>query len=150
MLEFSLAYLLSYTHLSCLLSCLCLCLVALFCTVVSAFVTLFVTSLSSPLLIAPLQKSGLSGSREGTPSRHSEGDTLSIDSGDLLGNTPPGSPARRRKYPNLAVSPTQREGSGSNVQGGLMKTHLGEASDGGFFSEKINRTITEKCYINGL
>ena len=100
------------------------------------------------------QRSSAMGSREGTPSRPNEGDNLSIDSGDLLGATPPGSPSRsRRKYPAMALSAAQRErqeGSGSNVPSALNKTHLGEATDGGFFSEKIHRTIHEKCYINGL
>ena len=93
------------------------------------------------------------GSREGTPSRPGEGDNLSVDSGDILGPTPPGSPSRRRKYPAMALSPAQRErqeGSGSNVPSALNKTHLGEAPDGGFFSEKIHRTIHEKSFINGL
>ena len=92
------------------------------------------------------------GSREGTPSRP-EGDNLSVDSGDLLASTPPGSPSRRRKYPAMALSAAQRErqeGSGSNVPSAMNRTHLGEAADGGFFSEKIHRTTHEKCYINGL
>lgn len=92
------------------------------------------------------KKSGL-GSREGTPSRH-DGDNLSIDSGDLLGTTPPGSPARRRKYPNLALSPGQR--SAQEGVTSMVKSILGEPSDGGFFYEKIHRTINEKCFINGL
>lgn len=97
------------------------------------------------------KRSGV-GSREGTPSRP-EGDNLSVDSGDLLANTPPGSPSRRRKYPAMALSPAQRErqeGSGSNVPSAMNRTHLGEAVDGGFFSEKIHRTTHEKCFINGL
>jgi len=87
------------------------------------------------------------GSREGTPSRP-DGDSLSIDSGDLLGNTPPGSPARRRKYPSLALSPAQR--SAQEGPSSMLKSSLGEAPDGGFFSEKIGRTTAEKCFINGL
>lgn len=61
-----------------------------------------------PLPHSPSQKGG---SRESTPSR-GDGDTLSVDSGDLLahqGHSPPSSPGqRRRKYPNLALSPAQR------------------------------------------
>jgi len=57
-----------------------------------------------------VQVSGQKTSREGTPRPHSEGDNLSVDSGDILGQTPPGSPAtqRRRKYPALALTPAQR------------------------------------------
>lgn len=93
------------------------------------------------------------GSREGTPSR--DGDNHSLGSGDLLGEkTPPGSPARRRKYPSLALTPAQQlqqeEGSGSNVTIGMIRTHLGEASDGGLFSDKFYQTFVERCYINGL
>ncbi len=97
-----------------------------------------------------------SRSREGTPSRHSESDNLSVDSGDLLGHghhsTPPGSPAaqRRRRYPALALSPAQRAQQESGVPGGLMCTHVGDAGDSSFFSEKIYRSSQEKTYINGL
>ena len=31
-----------------------------------------------------------------------------------------------------------------------MCTPIGEATDGGFFSEKIHRTMSEKTFINGL
>ena len=106
----------------------------------------------SILFLFPLQKSNV-GSREGTPSR--DGDNLSVDSGDILGDkTPPGSPSRRRKYPNLALSPAQRSqqegGSGSNAQSGIIKTHIGEAADGGFFSDKFYQSFVERCYVNGL
>jgi len=99
--------------------------------------------------------SGQKTSREGTPRPHSEGDNLSVDSGDILGQTPPGSPAtqRRRKYPALALTPAQRsqqDQSGGAIPTGVIHSHFGEAPDGGFFSEKIHRTIQEKTYINGL
>ena len=98
-----------------------------------------------------LQKSGL-GSREGTPSR--EGDNMSVDSGDILGDkSPPASPSRRRKYPNLALTAAQRsqQDGGANAGAtGLIKTHIGEASDGGFFSDKFHQTFVERCYVNGL
>ena len=79
-----------------------------------------------------------------------------MDSGDILGNkTPPGSPSRRRKYPNLALTPAQISqqdggGSGSNVPSSIIKTHIGEAPDGGLFSDKFYQTMVERCYINGL
>ncbi len=99
------------------------------------------------------QKSN-AGSREGTPSRDGA-DNLSVDSGDILGEkTPPGSPSRRRKYPKLALTPAQQSqqegGSGSNVPSGIIKTHMGEASEGGFFSDKFYQTFVERCYVNGL
>lgn len=95
-------------------------------------------------------------SRESTPNRYGDGDNLSVDSGDILGNTPPGSPAtqRKRKYPALALSAVQRaqqeQVSGSSLPVDVIHSHLGEAPDGGFFSEKLQRTSVEKCYINGL
>lgn len=78
-----------------------------------------------------------------------------MDSGDILGDkTPPGSPSRRRKYPNLALTPAQRSqqdgGSGSNVPSGILKTYIGDAGEGGFFSDKFYQHIVERCYVNGL
>lgn len=87
-------------------------------------------------------------SRESTP--HEAPDSLSVGSGELLGPSPPGSPARRRKYPALALSPAQRTQQDGGSGSGLIHTHLGEPPDGGFFSEKIHRTMNEKTYINGL
>ena len=89
-------------------------------------------------------------SREGTPSRH-EGDNLSVDSGDILSSTPPGSPAtqRKRRYPALALSPAQRAQQDPGPISG-SHTHIGEAADGSFFSEKLYRNIAERCHINGL
>ncbi|CAI8055859.1 Fermitin family homolog 1 [Geodia barretti] len=84
------------------------------------------------------------GSREGTPSR-GDGDTLSVDSGDILGHSPPSSPGqRRRKYPNLALAPSQRSEIGMSGS-----THLGEAETS-LFSDKLYRTSHERTYINGL
>ncbi len=91
------------------------------------------------------------GSREGTPVR--DGDNISVNSGDILGEkTPPGSPSRRRKYPSLALTAAQRsqqEPDGGSA-GGMIKTHLGEPTDGGFFSVKFYQTPVERCFNNGL
>lgn len=90
-----------------------------------------------------------SGTREGTPSRH-ESDNLSVDSGDILSTTPPGSPAtqRKRRYPALALSPAQRAQQDPGPS--RSHTHMGEAAEGSFFSEKLHRTLAERCHINGL
>ena len=80
-----------------------------------------------------------------------EGDNLSVDSGDLLdGKTPPGSPSRRRKYPNLALTAAQRSQQEGNAPSSMIKSSIGEASDGGFFSDKFYQTFVERCYVNGL
>ena len=92
------------------------------------------------------QKKGRKVSREGTPGR--EVDSLSVDSGDILGTTPPASPARRRKLPTLALPANQRQQS--DLTSHAIATHIGEAGDGSFFSEKLHRTMQEKTYINGL
>ena len=96
-----------------------------------------------------LQKSGL-GSREGTPIR--DGDNASLDSGDILRDkSPPGSPSRRRKYPSLALTAAQRsQQEPESSSSGMIKTHLGEPPDGGFFSVKFYQTPVERCFNNGL
>eukprot|EP00731_Ephydatia_muelleri_P038146 Em0666g2a len=61
--------------------------------------------------------------------------------------TPPGSPAsKRKKLPTLALTGQKSMDAGP----GVLAVYIGEAPDGGFFSEKLQRTMTEKCYINGL
>lgn len=78
-------------------------------------------------------------------------DNLSVDSGDILGDkTPPGSPARRRKYPNLALTPAQRSQQEANAPSSMVRSSIGEATDGGFFSDKFYQTFVERCYVNGL
>ena len=80
-------------------------------------------------------------SRDGTPSR-GDGEHNAVDSG-----TPPGSPAaKRKKMPTLALTNQKSADAGP----GVMAVYLGEPPEGGFFSEKLQRTMTEKCYINGL
>lgn len=89
----------------------------------------------------PTGVAGGGKSRDGTPSR-GDGEHNAVDSG-----TPPGSPAnKRKKFPALAMSGKSQEAAGP----GVMAVYLGEPPDGGFFSEKLQRTTTEKCYINGL
>ena len=75
-------------------------------------------------------------SREGTPL---EG----IDS-----STPPGSPSigRRTKLPT-SIDPESGAGMES---GATIVRKIGEAPEGGFFSEKLHRSPIERAFINGL
>jgi len=110
----------------------------------------FILSFICFLIHVNLQKSGL-GSREGTPAR--DGDNISVNSGDILGDgkSPPGSPARKRKYPNMAMGgPQQSQNEPDGGSGGVIKTNLGEPSDGGFFSVKFYQSPVERCFNNGL
>ena len=80
------------------------------------------------------------GSREGTPGR------------DLVDHaTPPGSPSMHRKprLPQLALSPDQRMSLGG-VTSGIQAKKLPDAPEMSFFSEKLQRTLQEKSFINGL
>ena len=81
-------------------------------------------------------------SREGTPAF--EG----VDH-----STPPGSPSTQRKtrLPHLALSPDQRVTLGAGATtGSILAQRLPDAPDSSFFSEKLQRTIQEKAFINGL
>lgn len=81
------------------------------------------------------------GSRDGTPAR------------DLVDHaTPPGSPSTQRKarLPQLAMAPDQRPTLGGAANTGVIVKKLPEAHETGFFSEKIQRTLYEKAYVNGL
>ena len=81
------------------------------------------------------------GSREGTPG------TDSIDSG-----SPPGSPSsHRKKYPQLALSPQHRaEVTHGAASSAVSVVRMADAPDGAFFSDKLQRSVTEKAFINGL
>lgn len=86
--------------------------------------------------------SDATGSREGTPGL--EG----VDHG-----TPPGSPSSQRKtrLPHLALSPDQRVTLGAGaISSGILAQRLPDAPEASFFSEKLQRTIQEKAFINGL
>jgi kindlin 2 len=79
-------------------------------------------------------------------------DTASIDSGDILGGNPTDSPRTRKKQlPKIALQgATSEETDQPNIHSFAAATFLGEAPDGGFFSEKVCRTVQERCYLNGL
>lgn len=81
------------------------------------------------------------GSREATPG------TDGIDSG-----SPPGSPSsHRRKYPQLALSPQHRsEVTHGAASSAVSVVRIADAPEGAFFSEKLQRTVLEKAFINGL
>eukprot|EP00731_Ephydatia_muelleri_P027760 Em0019g633a len=98
------------------------------------------TGIAKKAASRPLGAAGGGKSRDGTPSRGDEHN--SVDS-----VTPPGSPAsKRKKLPTLALTGQKSMDAGP----GVLAVYIGEAPDGGFFSEKLQRTMTEKCYINGL
>ena len=65
--------------------------------------------------------------------------------------TPPGSPSSRRKprLPQLAMSPDQRLTMGG-ASSGIQIKRLPDATETSFFSEKLQRSIQEKAFINGL
>lgn len=78
-------------------------------------------------------------SREGSPL---EG----VDS-----SSPPGSPSTGRKTKLPASLDTDGSLPGSGMDSGAaIVRKLGEAPDGGFFSEKLHRSATERAFINGL
>ena len=78
------------------------------------------------------------GSREGTPVL--EG----VDT-----NTPPGSPGHKNRLP-ASLDPDAMLPGGGMDSGAVIVRKLGEAPDGSFFSEKLNRSSIEKAFINGL
>ena len=81
------------------------------------------------------------GFREGTPGL------------DLVDHATaaPGSPSMNRKprLPQLALSPDQRMSLGGATSG-MQATKLPDAPEMSFFSEKLQRSIQEKSFINGL
>ncbi len=84
------------------------------------------------------------GSRESSPGFDS------VDS-----SSPPDSPSRSRKgrMKNLAHALEHQDPSisgGGAGTGAVIISQINKAPEGGFFSEKLNRSNTEKAYINGL
>lgn len=71
-------------------------------------------------------------------------------------DSPPGSPGSQRKggrMKNLAQALEHQDPSisgGGAGTGAVIIRKANRAPDGGFFSEKLNRSNTEKAFINGL
>ena len=79
--------------------------------------------------------------RGGTPMSQSS------SSEDILGAGATDSPRTKKKLPNLVTAGVDAE---EHLQSFAAASYLGEATDGGFFSEKLCRTVHERTYLNGL
>lgn len=80
--------------------------------------------------------------RSGTPMSHSS----SVDSAELLEGASTDSPRMKKKLPNLVTAGADAD----ELHSFAAASFIGEATDGGFFSEKLCRTVQERTYLNGL
>ena len=81
--------------------------------------------------------------RSGTPMSHSS----SVDSAEILEGATTDSPRAKKKLPNLVTAGVDTD---EQLHSFAAASYLGEATDGGFFSEKLCRTVQERTYLNGL
>ena len=77
-------------------------------------------------------------------------DTASVDSGNILDEGVTDSPRAKKKLPKIALQGATSDEDQPNIHSFAAANLVGEAPDGGFFSEKVCRTVHERCYLNGL